>query len=1223
MNRAETKVHRLLQIEALLLDHPEGLSQSEIARRLDVNRSTVHRYLPDLTQHAPIFEEDGLIFIDRKAYLVKLKLNLYEALSLHLATRLLTNRIERHNPHTASLLRKLSQTIEKLSPQISQHLSLSADIADDPARFQDPHYISVLETLALAWAEGRKVKIWHRHTETNKVYEYLFSVYFIEPYAVGFAIHAIGFREPPWEIRTFNLARIERVELSDQFYTIPDDFDPTELLQQAWGIWFTENEPQSIVLKFSPQVADRVLETRWHPSQQTHKEVDSSLIWRADIAEPKEMIPWIRGWGSDCEVISPAFLRNRIINEISTMRDIYINPDKELNRELWAKFTPGDEFNWHPLIYHLLDAAAVTQLLWEDCLSDSAKSDFASKLDLSVEKTGKLLSFWVALHDIGKAGPEFQKKNKQRQKYLIKKGFSFRSPRYKITGFHGTATTLVLKRILSTDQPDLPPQFRLNLALTLGGHHGEFPEFGELNNTSAQIYHVGDETWQQVQNRVYEELKRFLNAETPQSFLNSLSETNSFFMLLAGLTTTADWIASNEAFFPFLNADLPLEEYFSTSKKQAKDALTKLGWYGWKSSGEPETFSGMFEGFTPNQIQQSVINITSDLKSPFMAIIEAPTGSGKTEAALYLADTIIQREQKGGIYIAMPTQATSNQMYSRTVEFLLFRYSNDEINLHLVHGAALLHEKEDLFEPSNVWGEEKPDFSNLQAHRWFLPRKRTLLAPFGVGTVDQTFLSVLKSRHFFLRLFGLSHKVLIFDEVHAYDVYMTQIFKTLLHWLHAVGTSVIILTATLPPKPRQELMEAYGATTIPEKPVDFPRISIVSENNTMIINAGEVTNREIKLNWIDMDLQSIVSLLESKLADGGCAAVICNTVKRAQEVFEVISKSFNNDEVTLFHSRFPYCWRKDIEEKVKLQFGKKVKHRPERAIVVATQVIEQSLDLDFDLMITDLAPVDLLIQRIGRLHRHQSRQNPPRRPEGLKDPVCTICAPNCSDPASPPDFGSSAYIYDAYFLYRTLLTLQERESLVLPKETDDLIQSVYAMQRPFFIFEAQWENLEDMKAEMLEKQANSAQNANNYLVPLSTKNYLGSLQSPLSDDRHNLSRKVFHAPTREISLSVQIVCLVQDDIGLHVLNEDSLINFEKPLTRREIRACLKAAVTINQWRIMDYFFNKAEKPPQSFQEKAALRWHYPVVFTDGKFETDDFILYVDQQKGIYFDKKEN
>jgi CRISPR-associated endonuclease/helicase Cas3 len=302
MTKSETKAHRILQSEDLLLAHPEGLSKSEIARRLDVDRATIHRYLPELTQHAPVFEEDGRLFIDRESYLINLRLNIHEALSLHLAIRLLTNRMERHNPHSAALLRKLAHTIEKLTPQISHHLSLSADVIDDPLRFKDPHYISVLESLALAWAEGRKVRVWHRHAETNKVYEYLFSVYFIEPYAVGQSIHTVGYREPPGDMRTFNLSRIDRIELTKHYYLIPDDFNPSQLLKSAWGIWYTDHDPQEVLLRFSPRVAKRVRETRWHYSQQIQPEADGTLLWRTNIAEPKEMIPWIRGWGADCEV---------------------------------------------------------------------------------------------------------------------------------------------------------------------------------------------------------------------------------------------------------------------------------------------------------------------------------------------------------------------------------------------------------------------------------------------------------------------------------------------------------------------------------------------------------------------------------------------------------------------------------------------------------------------------------------------------------------------------------------------------------------------------------------------------------------------------------------------------------------------------------------------------------------------------------------------------------
>jgi CRISPR-associated endonuclease Cas3-HD len=475
MTKSETKAQRILQIEALLLAHPEGLSQSDIARRLDVHRSTIHRYLPDLTHHAPIFEEDGRLFIDRSTYLINLRLNIHEALSLHLAIRLLTNRMERHNPHSASLLRKLSHTIKTLSPQISQHISLSADVVDDPLRFKDPHYISVLETLALAWAEGRKVTVWHRHSKTDKVHEYLFSVYFIEPYAVGHSIHTIGFREPPGDMRTFNIARIERLEITKHYYHIPDDFNPSELLRSAWGIWYTDSDPQEVTLKFSPRVSKRILETRWHHSQQTQQDSDGFLYWRANVAEPQEMIPWIRGWGSDCEVISPPLLRNKLINESVRLQEIYLQTKKPPFMELWAKFQNKDQTDWHPLLWHMLDTAAVAKCLWEECLSTALKNQLSSSFQISTDEMGKLLMFWVALHDIGKASPDFQKKNGLRRQVLESLGFDFPSSSFKIEGFHGTGTTLILRRIFSTGTQDIPRRFRIDLANTLGGHHGDFP----------------------------------------------------------------------------------------------------------------------------------------------------------------------------------------------------------------------------------------------------------------------------------------------------------------------------------------------------------------------------------------------------------------------------------------------------------------------------------------------------------------------------------------------------------------------------------------------------------------------------------------------------------------------------------------------------------------------------------------------------------------------------
>jgi len=324
MERATTKAERLLQIEALVLVHPEGLTQAEIARRVGVNRSTIYRYLPDLTKRFAVYEtDDGRLAIDRDQYLTQVRLTLHEAMAVHLAARLMATRMDKHNPHAASALRKLGIALEPLGPLISSHLTASADVMDDAARRHDPVYLEVLESLTRAWSERRKVRVWHQHGDTRKVHEYVFAPYFIEPYAIGQTTHVIGRREPPGALRTFKIERIRRIEKLDEPYEIAPDFDPRALLADAWGIWYTEEEPVEVVLRFHPRVAHRVRETRWHRSEDVEEQPDGSLVWRAQVAEPQEMVPWIRGWGADVEVLEPKELRDRMMGEARRLAETY------------------------------------------------------------------------------------------------------------------------------------------------------------------------------------------------------------------------------------------------------------------------------------------------------------------------------------------------------------------------------------------------------------------------------------------------------------------------------------------------------------------------------------------------------------------------------------------------------------------------------------------------------------------------------------------------------------------------------------------------------------------------------------------------------------------------------------------------------------------------------------------------------------------------------------
>ncbi|MBI5292804.1 MAG: WYL domain-containing transcriptional regulator [Chloroflexi bacterium] len=323
--RLDKKVERLAQLKHLLLEHPNGLTKAEIARRLGVHRSTAAEYLDDLpSQGVPLYEtDDGRFVIDRDRYKVEVQLTLNESAAIHLAARLLTTCTDKHNPHAASALRKLGLALEKLAPLISHHLKLSADVLDDESRRRDPVFTQVLETLTRAWSVGRKVHLTHQ-MEDGKVFEYDFAPYFIEPYAIGRAVHVIGWREPPRKIMTFKVERIRTINLLDTTYTIPPDFDPREKLKDAWGIWYTGRAPEKVALRFSRHIASRVRETQWHHNEKPLKEeADGAVIWEAEVAEWQEMLPWIRGWGSQCEVMEPRELRETLMGEAKAMAERY------------------------------------------------------------------------------------------------------------------------------------------------------------------------------------------------------------------------------------------------------------------------------------------------------------------------------------------------------------------------------------------------------------------------------------------------------------------------------------------------------------------------------------------------------------------------------------------------------------------------------------------------------------------------------------------------------------------------------------------------------------------------------------------------------------------------------------------------------------------------------------------------------------------------------------
>ena len=826
----------------------------------------------------------------------------------------------------------------------------------------------------------------------------------------------------------------------------------------------------------------------------------------------------------------------------------------ESARVLWGKTGPNG--SWHPLICHMIDVGAVASELWATVLTSAVRRRLAEGLGLPEDAAGRWVAYLAGLHDLGKATPAFAARGTIPQAVAVRRLLpaGSRSP----DCHHGVATAWLSADTLC--EWGIPRRVANVLATTIGGHHGTF-RADEPNYRA-----LGSGPWDAAR------LELTTALAAAGGLIGSVGPTacdHATGLRLAGLVSVADWIGSAQDCFPPLvppPGDLPtsldLAAYAEQARAGAADALHKLGWLAAPAATQPCPFAALFpELSAPRPIQLAVAALAPRLSGPFLLIAEAPMGEGKTEAALFAADYAGATLGARGTYFALPTMATSDQMFGRVQQFLSDRFAHVAgINLQLLHGHAALSAAfgalrdagDALFQPSGVDSSGGSDASVVAAE-WFTHRKRGLLAPFGVGTVDQTLLAVLQARHCFVRLFGLADKVLVLDEVHAYDAYMTALIERLLEWLGALGAPVILLSATLPASRRERLLAAYGrglgrtdAAGAPSVP--YPRLTWIDEHGPAAVGfaASAASRKHLGLRWVDgsvpadpTDPYALGEQLAAALAGGGCAAVVCNTVRRAQEVYRALCPYFRgaaNDgepELQLLHSRFPFAERAAREQRALRRFGKPAGkapgpdgevdvRRPQRAVLVSTQIIEQSLDLDFDLLVSDHAPADLLLQRAGRLHRHGRT-----RPAGLSAPELWLVKPG-TDGADLPDFGrADTHVYEEYVLLRSYLALAGREAILIPEEVEALVEAVYADQVPVLAARpALAARLAKTRATFDQTLADEGHAAAARLIP--RPNYTGPLTTftgeDLSEDEPGV-HKAFQALTRLTETSVNVVLL--------------------------------------------------------------------------------------------------
>lgn len=322
LSDAYNKSERLHHVQLLFWNNPaRRLRTREVAEKLEVSEDTAYHYLTELSSSGwlPLTKAGWYwqLADGAKFELLPMKLNLAEGTALYLAARLLTQIHDERNTHILSALTKL---ISAMPETITSHLHASVDMARERQRGQQDTS-DIFEALALGWATRRKIRLQYAPPH-RRTFECQFSPYLLEPSAIGRTFYAIGYSAPPSALRTYKLERIELAELTQEPFEVPTDFDGPSLLTRAWGVMYGDEEPVEVHLRFSSWVTKRVRETLWHPSQQII-DTPEGCEWRAQIGDTLEIENWIRGWGSDCEVLAPQDLREKMVKEARRLAYMY------------------------------------------------------------------------------------------------------------------------------------------------------------------------------------------------------------------------------------------------------------------------------------------------------------------------------------------------------------------------------------------------------------------------------------------------------------------------------------------------------------------------------------------------------------------------------------------------------------------------------------------------------------------------------------------------------------------------------------------------------------------------------------------------------------------------------------------------------------------------------------------------------------------------------------
>ncbi len=721
----------------------------------------------------------------------------------------------------------------------------------------------------------------------------------------------------------------------------------------------------------------------------------------------------------------------------------------ELYLQFWGKAERPPGLEWHPVAYHCLDVAAVADVLLR--VNPRRLRRMATLLGTEPDAARSFLVKLIALHDIGKFSTGFQSKVPGLYPKHLKPHAGSSATRHDEIAW---LLREVVESHLCAQLKGWGGDFEAIWG-SVAGHHGK-PQAGDPRDNPVGMTTLPSK----AMNAFIADCLALFPDQTPLR-RRTPAELATLSWAVAGLAVLADWIGSSRDWFPYRAPEQSLAEYWDYARSQAQVAVAEAGVL---PSAVPAQISAarllpahIAEQLSPLQSFATTVDLAN---GPTLAIIEDVTGSGKTEAALLLAARLLAAGNASGIFIALPTMATANAMYDRLGGIYRKLFDDDETpSLVLAHGRTALHEgfTDSIListaETSARTSDEEAtgDESSAACAAWIADsRRKAFLADVGVGTIDQALLCVLPSKFQSLRLWGLADRVLVIDEAHAYDAYMSKEIETLLEFHAALGGSAIILSATLPHAQRQSLAAAFGrglsAKIKTEETAAYPLATIVSQAACMQypLETRADRTRTLPVRRITSPDEAVAHILNVS-AKGGAVAWIRNSVDDAIEAVNALR--VRGLDPILLHARFAMGHRLEIERRVTTTLGRpnpKIDQSKRQGFVlVGTQILEQSLDYDVDAMITDLAPIDLMIQRAGRLWRHLDRTGRP-----LSAPELLVLSP---DPAQVLDanwYGRvsrrAARVYDHHgIVWRSANALFKAGAIETPSGVRGLVEAVY------------------------------------------------------------------------------------------------------------------------------------------------------------------------------------